>query len=359
MLSKDTMRLNLSLRAAVSAILCASLSLGPVAFAQSGAISPEAKEHFRAGVDLLKDPDGARYQEAYLQFKLAYDKSKSWKVLGNLALSAMKLERDGEAIEYYETYLRDGAKDIDQAEREQVEKDVRVLKSGMAKVVLKADITTDVSLADSRQRQSGANTNTYTMKNGQLALGLRAGNHTFKATANGKSVEWVVDLSPGQQIEHTFTFTDKAVVVAPVPSASAAPPATSAAPPPPPPASTTPPSGDPATEGSGMKTAGYVTAGVGGAMILGGVITGLMTKSKESSVKDKCRGSLCPESAKSDYDSAKSLATITNVLLIGGVVAAGAGATLIVLSGKKETASAPPRLAITPTGTGLLAHGSF
>lgn len=352
------MRLSSSPRAVVSALLCASLTLAPLGFAQapSGAISAEAKEHFRAGVDLLKDPDGARYQEAYLQFKLAYDKSKSWKVLGNLALSAMKLERDGEAVEYYELYLKDGAKDIDQSERDQVEKDVRILKSGMARVTLKADVTSDVSLSDSRQRQSGANTNTYTLKNGLLVLGLRAGNHTFKATANGKSVEWVIDLTPGQQIEHTFTFTDKAVV-APVPTASA-----SAAPTAPPPASTTaapPPTSDPPPESSGMKTAGYVAAGVGGAMILGGVITGLMSKSKESSVKDKCRGTVCPESAKSDYDSAKSLATITNVLLIGGVVAAGAGGTLIVLSGKKETAGAPPRLAITPTGAGLLAHGSF
>lgn len=358
MITKDTMRLSLSPRAAVSALLCLSLSLAPLSLAQaqSGAISAEAKEHFRAGVDLLKDPDGARYQEAYLQFKLAYDKSKSWKVLGNLALSAMKLERDGEAVEYYETYLRDGAKDIDQSEREQVEKDVRILKSGMAKVTLKADITTDVSVSDSRQRQSGANTNTYTVKGGLLALGLRAGNHTFKATANGKSVEWVVDLTPGQQIEHTFAFTDKAVVAPPPASATAS--AAPSAAPPPPTATTTPPPSEP-SEGSGMKTAGYVTAGVGGAMILGGVVTGLMSKSKESSVKDKCRGTVCPESAKGDYDSAKSLATITNVLLIGGVVAAGAGATLIVLSGKKESAGAPPRLAITPTGSGLFAHGSF
>ncbi len=349
---------NLSPRFVVSALLCASLTLAPLGLAQapSGAISAEAKEHFRAGVDLLKDPDGARYQEAYLQFKLAYDKSKSWKVLGNLALSAMKLERDGEAVEYYELYLKGGGKEIDAAEREQVERDVRVLKSGAARLTLKADVTADVSLSDSRQRPSGAFTNTYMLKGGALSVGVKAGHHTFKATANGKSVEWVVDLAPGQQLEHTFVFTDKPVA-APVPPSSATgapPPPSSAAPVP-----TTASTDAPPPSGSGMKTAGYVAAGVGGAMILGGVITGLMSKSKESSVKDKCRGSVCPESARSDYDSAKSLATITNVLLIGGVVAAGAGGTLIVLGGKKESAHAPPRLAITPAGAGLVAHGSF
>lgn len=337
---------------ALAALLTATL-LGGVALADTP-ITDEAKRHFGAGVNLLKDPEGARYEDAYREFKAAYAASPSYKILGNLGLTAMKLERDGEAIEYYELYLKGGGKEIDAAEREQVERDVRNLKVGIAKVTLRADVTTDVPVVDSRQRQSGANSNSFTLKGGALVLGVRAGNHTFRATSGGKTQEWVVDLSPGQQLEHTFVFTDKPAVAPPVAAASTAPASTQA----PPPAQ--PPPGEPAQAGpSPMRTAGYVAAGVGGAMIVGGVITGLMSKSKESSVKDKCRGSVCPESAKGDYDSAKSLATITNVLLVGGVVAAGAGATLIVLGGKKEAAHAAPRLAVTPAGAGLVAFGSF
>src|SRR6185436_89604 len=68
-------------------------------------VSEEARMHFTAGVNLLRDPDGARYEEAYREFKAAYAASPNYKILGNLGLCAMKLERDGEAIESYSSYL--------------------------------------------------------------------------------------------------------------------------------------------------------------------------------------------------------------------------------------------------------------
>ena len=354
------MRRNTSGRGAIAALFALALAVTP-AFGQQ--ISAEAKEHFASGVTLLKDPDGARYQDAYIQFKLAYEKSgKSWKVLGNLALCSMKLERDGEAIEYYERYLREAGKELDGDEKKQVESDLRVLKSGVAKVTLKADVMTAVQLTDARVRQSGSNLNTYALENGVLVLGVRAGHHTFTAKSGAKDVTWEVDLTPGQAQEHLFPFTEKA----PPPVASTPATATTAAPPPPP-TSTAPP---PPPPSSTMKTIGYVGAGVGGALIVGGVITGLMAKSKFNSVKDSCVTSgsqtLCPQSKQSDVDSAKSLATVTNVLLIGGALVAAGGVTLILVDpGKKEAAAnvVAPSLALSPSplpgGGGFVAHGSF
>src|SRR6266481_4578482 len=74
-------------------------TLAAPAFAADPPVTPEARTHFAAGVNLLRDPDGARYEEAYREFKAAYAASPSYKILGNLGLCAMKLERDGEAIE--------------------------------------------------------------------------------------------------------------------------------------------------------------------------------------------------------------------------------------------------------------------
>ena len=95
------------------ASLClASLLLAhvPAASAQpkkpAPTVSDAAKKHFQAGVDLLTDPDGARYEEALREFRAAYADSPSWKILSNLGLSAMKLERNGEAIEVHPTGLR-------------------------------------------------------------------------------------------------------------------------------------------------------------------------------------------------------------------------------------------------------------
>ena len=69
-------------------------------------ITDEARGHFTSGVNLLKDPDGARYEDAYREFKAAYAAAASYKILGNLGLCALKLERDGEAIDAYEEYLK-------------------------------------------------------------------------------------------------------------------------------------------------------------------------------------------------------------------------------------------------------------
>src|SRR5262245_35470252 len=99
----------------VLVVLLAILWIAP-ARAEDVIISDEAKERFRAGVALLDDPDGARYEEAYREFSAAYRASPSPKILGNLAICAMKLERDGEAIKAFEGYL-EGAPDVSAAER--------------------------------------------------------------------------------------------------------------------------------------------------------------------------------------------------------------------------------------------------
>ena len=61
------------------------------AWADDVPISDAARQHFQAGVNLLQDPDGARYAEAYREFQTAYADSPSWKILSNLGITALKL----------------------------------------------------------------------------------------------------------------------------------------------------------------------------------------------------------------------------------------------------------------------------
>ena len=95
------------------------------------AISEEAKLYFRNGVELIQGSP-PNYQDAYYQFKLAYEKSKSWKVLGNLGLCSFKLERDGEALDAYNEYLKSGGNEIDPEERKALERDVLVITGNSA-----------------------------------------------------------------------------------------------------------------------------------------------------------------------------------------------------------------------------------
>lgn len=99
----------------------------------------------------------------------------------------------------------------------------------------------------------------------------------------------------------------------------------------------------------------FVLMGTGGAMILGSVVTGIMTSGKQSDLDDaraacKKRGD-CDSLEKKEFDrieslqsSGKTLALVTDILLFGGIAVAGTGAVLFILDmgddGASDAASA-------------------
>jgi hypothetical protein len=337
------------------AVLALVLSFSAPAFAED-AISEEAKLYFRNGVDLIQATP-PNYQDAYYQFKLAFDKSKSWKVLGNLGLCALKLERDGEALQFYTEYLKGGGNDIDPDERAALEREMLLINGNTAMVDVSASIP-DVDVTDVRAG-SAVPPQSYKIQGDVLSLRLRAGTHTLSAFApDGKTLTWQVALQPGRKVVYRFDF-------------STTPAAVGAAPPPPTPGTppvSAPTAEQPTSSGSPLRTVGFITAGVGGAAVIGGVITGLMAKGKESEALDQCSGNNCEPAAEESFDSAASLATVTNVLLIGGGVLAAAGVGLIVFGGSgaeqaPKSATAAPRLVLSPAVgpgmSGVWATGRF
>lgn len=314
-------------------------------------VSEEAKKHFKAGVDFLQDPDGARYEEAYREFKEAYRISPSWKILSNLGLAALKLERIGEAIEAYEKYLADGGKDIDAGERAQIEKDVRLSKVSGHTLVLRASAKGEVTVTDERVRTTGGPVvNAYVIPSGKdLRIVVVSGQHVLTARADGKSAKWESTLAAEKSSEHAFSFDDAK------PAAAAAAPA----------AQTTPAPADDASasKGSTVRTVGFITAGVGGALLIGSVFTGLSAKSKESDLEQACPDKTrCPRANEDTADSAKKMASLTNVLLIGGGLLVATGVTLVVVGKPSSPASsASVQLApvATPGGGGGMLFGRF
>lgn len=318
------------------------------------AIPEEAKLYFKNGVELIQG-QSPNYQDAYYQFKLAWEKSKSWKVLSNWGLCALKLERDGEAIWAYTEYLKQ--KDIDPDERKELERDLLLLNGNAASVTLASDVA-DLEIVDARAGSS-VPPQSYRLEGGKLALRLRAGSHTLTASSQGKSLRWEVTLSPGRTDEHRFDFT--ATQPAPAAAAPAA-----AAPAAPPPAS---PALQPGTGSSGgtLRTVGYVVAGVGVLGLGGGFFLGMQAKSQEAETRDKCKnlpvlGFSCGESTRVDFESAQQKARLANVLLIaGGAVAAG-GVVMIIVGGPKErerAASLALSPVVGPRDAGLFASGTF
>ncbi|MGC4088550.1 MAG: hypothetical protein QM756_11770 [Polyangiaceae bacterium] len=335
-----------------------SIAVSPLSASAQERIPEEARAYFRNGVELLQS-EPPNYQDAYYQFKLAFEKSNSWKVLGNLGLCAVKLERDGEALAFYDDYLKRGGKGINKDEREAIERDMLLIRGNTASVELGSN-PEDADVLDVR---SGATApgQTYTISPAKKVLLLRAGNHTLTATSKeGRQLRWEVALTPGRTASHVFDFAAPEPVK-PVEATPAVGPVT------PPPNQPPPPVTDHGSGGIGtLRVVGIVTTGVGLALVGGGFMTGAKVNSKKKEADALCNMNTCDPRADTLYDEADSLATTANILFISGGAVAAVGIGLIIFGGPSSSgpaqASAKP-FRVTPllgSGVGgLMASGSF
>jgi hypothetical protein len=174
-----------------------------VASAQEVQVSPKARKLFEAGVAFLEHKGGPKYEEAYRAFKDAYAESPAPAILGNLALCAMELERDGEAIETYRRYLAD-ANDIPEDERKQIQKDVKLLEVGSGVLQLGGDAS-GWEVVDERQPTRGSSVrNRYgPFEKSTVKLRVRAGEHRLQLKApdgTSREVALVVDAGKSQTV---------------------------------------------------------------------------------------------------------------------------------------------------------------
>ncbi len=294
------------------------LSSAPAHAADGPPISEQARRNFRVGVSMLEDPDGARYEEAYTAFKAAYQDSPSPKILGNLALCAMKLERDSEAIDAYARYLRE-APGITPTERAQIERDLTMLRANVAMLTLSVNAGR-FTVVDHRVRPGSTPViNTYEGTGGKVELGLRAGHHSLTIQSPGRVNQTLeLDLGPASR--------DLRAVALPTMPGTALPEAP-------------PPRPKPSLVGP------LVVSGTAVALLAAGTVTGIVAVNKTNSIQDSCPRNVCP----AGYDladhrsSAKRMVHVTDGLLLGGAVLGVAGITWLTLqlTGNREPERAP------------------
>jgi hypothetical protein len=189
----------------LAAVLASTPALAdetPPAAQPSAGAKEQARLHFTAGVNLLRDPEKARYEEAYTEIKRAYELVKSPSILGNIGLCAMKLERDAEAVDAYTRYLAE-VTTLDNDERAQTERDLVTLRAGVAKVTVESQ-PDGALIHDVRITARGESvTNIYGPIQGKTELGIRRGHHVIKARFNdGREVAWELDVTGGES--HVF-----------------------------------------------------------------------------------------------------------------------------------------------------------
>ena len=300
--------------------LSALVAAPEAAFADGPEISAEAKEHFKAGVSLLQDPEGEKVEEAYREFKTAYEMSGSAKILGNMGFCAMRLERDGEAIDAYSRYIRE-VQDIDPDERAQIVRDLQTLTVGVVRISIDVNVP-GVTIIDERVPVRGMRvTNAYGPigESKKIEIGVRPGHHILTAKVPGREeATWELEAHAGSKEKYSFVLKE-----APKP---------------------VPPGQGPSTgESRGAGVGPWIAMGTGGALLVAATITGVIALGKTNDIKDRCPNDTCPRSFDLDEErsSAKTFVRITDVLLItGGVVAAGGLGWLLFAGGSDSKKAA-------------------
>jgi hypothetical protein len=330
-------------RTIAGTVIACALLISPRARAADDSINDEARRHFTAGVALLQDPDGARYEEAYREFEAAYASSLSPQILGNIGFCAMKLERDDEAITSYSRYLRE-AHDIDPAEAEQITRDVATLRAGLVRVMVTVEVP-NANVVDKRVPVRGESvTNLYGPVTGRLELGLRPGHHIIDIKAHGELMEpWEFDAKPGATLSHSF------VTKRPVPA-------------------------EQQPHRSFSHPVPWVVTGLGAATLAAGGVVGALTLGKVNTIASNCPGNVCPHSytaLKSAQDDTRRFVNITDGLLVAGGVVTAAGVWLLFSMSTREAsrspsptteihaASARPSFSCSPSGCFAGINGTF
>jgi hypothetical protein len=330
-------------------VLCGALAffVAVPAFAADVPVSEKAKQHFQAGVAFLQDPDGARYEEAYREFQAAYADSPSWKILSNLGIAAMKLERDGEAIEAFQKYLAEGGAEIDADEKAQVERDLATLRASAAKLTLTTN-PAGAQITDERVPVSGSPiANRYAPTQGPLTIFVRPGHHRLTARIAGKpDVVWETDVTSQGAVEHTFDFTTAA-----------------------PTGATQPEPGPVVDEGGGTPTGVYIGLAATGLFVAGGAVTGILAMGKNSDYEEANDGS-DPAAAEDIKKSGETLNLVADICFGAAIVSAGVTAVIYFTSSGSSSKSGSSTkteqsagLKLTPVvgtrGAGIFAEQRF
>ncbi len=290
----------LSRRLAALAVGVALFVARPVAAHADESAEDRARGHFVAGVNLLQDPGKPRYEEAYAEFKRAYELFPSYKILGNIAFAAMKLERDAEAIDAYTRYLAE-ARDLPHDERAQVERDLGVLKSGLATIVVESRPEGALVLDTRIPVQGEPITNAYGVLRGKTSLGVRRGHHVLKARfPDGAELLWELDVGGGES--HVFERVEPPRPIASAPRTEAGPERVAAERP--------------------VPTSVYVAGGTTVALGAFAVVTGLLAMTTHSRFEDANDGS-SPRRAEDLRSTGTTLNVVSDVLTVSTLVAAG------------------------------------
>ncbi len=155
---------------------------------------------------------------------------------------------------------------------------------------------------------------------------LDPGHHVVVGKAGGATDKKEIDIAERESKDVALDLTGASAGAAPTTTATE----TATAEQPPPPAGRSGAS-------KAMMIGGFGLAGVG---VVAGTITGILSMTKTSSIKQSCTSNQCPPSTYGDIDTANTMATVSTISFIAGGVGAVVG-VIGLFTGKPSEPAAP------------------
>jgi hypothetical protein len=104
-----------------------------------------------------------------------------------------------------------------------------------------------------------------------------------------------------------------------------------------------------------------VALGIGGAALVAGIVTGVLTLSRADEIRERCQENLCPPEQETVADDAKVLGNVATAMfaIAGAGVALGAVLLIVDAADQQEAHGKPLRVTAEVGPTGVLLRGSF
>jgi hypothetical protein len=154
-----------------------------------------------------------------------------------------------------------------------------------------------------------------------IALPLDPGPHRFEITARGKSTLRELILQEGERVDVPLEVPVEASP--PPPSPTVPPPQPS----PPPRATSTTPESD-----GGLRTAGWISLGIGGAGVFLGVVAAGVAVGQNDTLDEVCVDDVCPPSSQADVDAYDRMKLLSTLGFVVGAVGVTTGVVLVLAS---------------------------
>jgi len=327
-------------RGALGVLLAARVALAqaPAGTAPSANGADASVELFREGRLLLNK---GRFDEACERFRAALELRRSPGTLLNVGNCLSSKGKLLDALKAFEETAALASSEPDEHKAavwsSAAKAEIEALTPRIPHVVVRAPAEpgVEVTLDGEPQRAFGE------------PRALDPGSHRLVASAPGK-LEFAQELAlgEGQSLAIEVPRLEPVPVVAP-PSASATGEAAAHT-----------GEGAPAAGASNSRVLPWALVGVGGAVLAGGIVTGLVAANRASDLESDCPNHMC-EGDLSQRDGVHDTAVLADVLMGVGLAATAAGVTWLVLTAEDDANAASISAACDLDGCGASVRGRF